>query len=217
MSMFLRLLPVLMLGALLVGCGHPTSADLTQLQGFQTANDRAVATAVIACDAADPVCVRLQLQQGAACERLSEAQSAAERAAMRACALRAFRQARALLPTNASDADRLAATRGLANALKIARDNEMNAATRQQDEAELDQLLPALAALPGGAPYAGYYRADAALNRVLTKEVDGSGACDALRAAQADLPGAPLPADLAPRVPALRGLIEGTMRQRSCT
>jgi hypothetical protein len=216
MSIVLRLLPVLMLGAPLAGC-HPTSADLTQLQGFQTADDRTVATAAIACDAADAVCVRLQVQQGAACERLSEAQGSAERAAMRACALRAFRKARALLPTNASDADRLAATRGLANALKIARDNEMNAAAGQQYEAELDQLLPALAALPGGAPYAGYYRADAALNRVLGKEVDGPGACATLRAAQADLPGAPLPADLAQRVPTLRGLVEGTMRQRSCT
>jgi hypothetical protein len=212
-----RLLPVLLLVALLAGCGHPTSADLTQLQSFQAANDRTVATATIACDAADPVCVRLNLQQGAACERLSEAQSATERAAMRACALRAFRQARALLPSKASDADRLAATRGLANALKIARDNEMNATTRQQDEAELDQLLPALAALPGGAPYAGYYGADAALNRVLSKEIDGAGACGALRSAQANLPGAPLPADLAQRVPALRGMVEGTMRQRSCT
>ncbi|HST75631.1 MAG TPA: hypothetical protein VLJ20_09695 [Acetobacteraceae bacterium] len=217
MSAFFRLLPVLLLAALLAGCGHPTSADLTQLQSFQTADDRTVATATIACDAADPVCARLQMQQGAACERLSEAQSAAERAAMRACALQAFRKARALLPANASDADRLAATRGLANALKIARDNEMNATTRQQDEAELDQLLPALAALPGGASYAGYYRADAALNRVLTKETDAAAACGALRSAQAELPGAPLPADLAQRVPALRGMVEGTMRQRSCT
>jgi hypothetical protein len=217
MSAFFRVIPVLLLGALLAGCGHPTSADLTQLQGFQTANDRTVATATIACDAADPVCVRLNLQQGAACERLTEAQSATERATMRACALRAFRQARALLPANASDADRLAATRGLANALKIARDNEMNAATRQQYEAELDQLLPALAALPGGAPYAGYYRADAALNRVLAKEIDGAAACAALRSAQADLPGAPLPADLAQRVPTLRGLVDSTTRQRSCT
>src|SRR6185312_6970854 len=97
MSAIFRLLPVLLLAALLAGCGHPTSADLTQLQSFQTANDRTVATATIACDSADPVCVRLNLQQGAACERLTEAQSAAERAAMRACALRAFRQARALL------------------------------------------------------------------------------------------------------------------------
>ena len=217
MKICFRLFPVLLLAALLAGCGHPTSADLTQLQSFQTANDRTVATAAIACDSADPVCVRLNLQQGAACERLSEAQSAAERAAMRACALRAFRQARALLPANASDADRLAATRGLANALKIARDNEMNATTRQQYEAELDQLLPALAAVPGGAPSAGYYRADAALNRVLAKEIDGAAVCPALRSAQADLPAAPLPADLAQRVPTLRGLIEGTMRQRSCT
>ncbi len=217
MRPLLRLLPVLLAGALLAGCGHPTSADLAQLQSFQTADDRTVANATIACNAADPVCARLQMQQGAACERLSEAQSAAERAAMRACALRAFRQARALLPANASDADRLAATRGLANALKIARDNELDATARQRDEAELDQLPPALAALPGGAPYAGYYRADAALNRVLTKEIDGAAACDELRSARAGLPGAPLPADLAQRVPPLRGLIESTMRQRSCT
>jgi hypothetical protein len=217
MSVFLRLLPVLLLAVPLAGCGHPTSADLTQLQSFQTASDRTVATATIACDTADPVCARLQMQQGAACERLSEAQSATERAAMRACALRAFRQARALLPANASAADQLAATRGLANALKIARDNEMDATARRQDEAELDQLLPALAAVPGGAPYAGYYRADAALNRVLTKEVDGAATCGTLSAARADLPGAPLPADLAQRVPALRGMVEGTMRQRSCT
>jgi len=57
----------------------------------------------------------------------------------------------------------------------------------------------------------------AALNRVLAKEIDGAAACPALRSAQTDLPAAPLPADLAQRVPTLRGLIEGTMRQRSCT
>ncbi len=210
-------LTALWLAVLPACCGHPDSADLQQLQTFQSAGDRAVASATLACDAADPVCVRLAIEQGAACERLTEVSGEAERAAMRLCAVRAFRHAVALLPAAAADGDRLAATRGLANALKIARDNAPKATgERQQDARELDAVASSLALLPGGAPYAGYYQADATVNHVLAQETVSAQACARLRDASVQLAAATDAADLDTRAAGLRQLIAMQMQQRSC-
>lgn len=208
---------VLWLAVLPASCGHPDSADLQQLQTFQSAGDRAVASATVDCDAADPACVRLAIEQGAACERLTEVSGDAERVAMRLCAVRAFRHAVALLPTAAGEGDRLAATRGLANALKIARDNAPRAkGERQQDARELDAVASSLAGLPGGAPYAAYYQADAMVNRVLARETASGQACARLRDASALLGATADTADLNSRAAELRQLIAMQMQQRSC-
>jgi hypothetical protein len=203
-------LPWLILGIALAGCGHPNSADLTQLQKFQSSDDRTIAAATITCDAVDGVCSRLYLYQGAACEKLSDQGGAP----MRSCAVHAFREAVALLPANAPSQDRLDATRGLANALKVTRDNAMTQADGEQASAELGKLLPGLASIPGGAPYAGYFGADASVNHVLATGATGPEACATLRSAEASLPAGSVPPDLGSRVSSLRQIID--QRLRSC-
>src|SRR3954447_19016823 len=133
---------LMLMAVLLAGCGHPTTGDLEQLKRFESSQNRAIVAETIACDAADPACVRLWLIQGAACEQMSEQMpSTAERAAMRACAVRDFRQAATLAPRDPANPDRFAATRGLANALKIARDNEADPTARRADSDQLRVVL----------------------------------------------------------------------------
>jgi hypothetical protein len=204
-------LPWLVLAVALAGCGHPNSADFTQLQKFQSSDDRTIAAATITCDAVDSVCSRLYLYQGAACEKLSDQGGPP----MRSCAVRAFRESVALLPANAPNQDRLDAMRGLTNALKVTRDNSMTQADGDQASADLAKLLPELASIPGGAPYAAYFGADASVNHVLATGAKGPEACAALRSAEASLPAASVPPDLGSRVSSLRQIID--QRLRSCT
>lgn len=207
-----RALLALLLLAGLAGCGHPDQADLRQLEQFRTAPDASVAQASIACDSVDPACARLWLYKGAACARLAEAPSEGQRSAMRACAVSSFRQARTLAAKD--PADQAAAMKGLANALKLTRDND--SPLRAEATQELTALLPALRATPDGAPYAGYFQADLLVNDVLAGKATGPAACQALREASASLPGDPLPADLRTRVPALRSVAASQGRSRGC-
>jgi hypothetical protein len=204
-------LPWLTLAVALTGCGHPNSADLTQLQKFQSSDDRTVAAATITCDAVDSVCSRLYLYQGAACEKLGDQGGAP----MRSCAVHAFQESVALLPANAPNQDRLGATLGLADALKVTRDNAMTQTDGEQASAELAKLLPILASISGGAPYAAYFGADASVNHVLLTGAKGPEACAMLHSAEGSLPSGSVPPDLAPRVTSLRQIID--QRLRSCT
>lgn len=209
--MIRTLLAVLLLAGL-AGCGHPDQADLKQLEQFRSASDATVSQATIACDAVDPACARLWLYKGAACARLAEAPSEGQRSTMRACAVSSFRQARSLAAKD--PADQAAATKGLANALKLTRDNDL--ALRADATAELTALLPALRATPDGGPYAGYFQADLLVNDVLAGRTTGPAACQALKDATAALPADPLPADLRSRVPALRSVAASQTRSRGC-
>ena len=133
---------------------------------------------------------------------------------MRSCAVNDFRAAIAHLPPTA---DKLTATRGLAEALRIDRDNDADPAVRAKDTTELGALASQLQGMPGGASYGGYYAANNDLNRVLTRNVPASAACGTLKNAQASLPTGNVPGDLEPRLADLRQNLGDAMRNRSCS
>lgn len=198
-------------GIALAAC-HPNERDLAQLQRFGTQTSVATAAESLGCDAVHKVCVRLDLEQGAACLELVEIDDAAQRQQMRSCALADFRQARRLMPENPDPNDRLAADKGLASALTIARDN----AEREAGPAlsgELADLLPALAGQPAGLAYAQYFRGNNTLYRVQVGVVPADAACAALHDARRDLPQAP-PDDLRTRVSDLAENIKLTETKR---
>ncbi|MDT7951081.1 MAG: hypothetical protein RQ966_06200 [Acetobacteraceae bacterium] len=193
---------------LLTACpGRQDAQTLEQVEG--TRDPRVVAQHPVACTEVSAVCGRLYEEHAAACLDLVESAAAATRAAMRQCALQDFRAALAHLPPNA---DRLVATRGLADATRIARDNEDYPANARA----LDGVAGQLRTMPGGAAYGAYYAADNSLSRVLTRQVPAAQACATLKDAAAGLPAGEAPADLGPRLGTLRDNFAQAMKNRSC-
>ncbi len=206
-----------LLGLALLAACHPTRSDLTQLQRMEASADpRANAAEQIACDARDPVCVRLLVLRGAACTRLTEAPDAATRAQSRACAIADFSAAQRLLADSAPAEDRRKVFTGVAEAQKIARDNAGGGAAAGPNEA-LATTAATLRAMPGGAAYGAYYAADATVFRAQRAEAVAE-ACRQLSEARQSLPAEPLPADLGSRVRLLRQTIDTASRPpaRSC-
>jgi hypothetical protein len=202
-----------------VAACQPSRADLDQLARMQQAADpRANAAETISCDTRDVVCARLFLLRGAACAQLTEAPDAASRARNRNCALNDARAAVRLLPENAPPEERRRALTGLAEALKISRDNSADAAAAAALNEEISTTAAALRNVAGGAPYAAYFAADANVFRAQRSGMAEPEACRTLAAARGSLPAAGAPADLARRVTLLGTAIDAAMRPpaRSC-
>jgi hypothetical protein len=176
----------------------------------RTKDPRVVVQKAVTCTDVSEVCGRLYEEHGGACLALTESADFANRAAMRSCAESDFRNALAHLPPAA---DKLVATRGLAEAVLISRDNTSN---RAAAVTELDALALQFRGLPGGAPYGAYYAASNDLNRVLTGTVPANQACATLKETQAQLPTGNVPKDLNTRLADLRTNLVVAMKNRSC-
>lgn len=188
--------------------GAQDANRLNQIQ--QTRDPRVVAQTPVTCTDVSTVCARLYEEHGGACLDLTESADSAVRAAMRSCAVNDFRQSIAHTPPAG---DQLLATRGLAEAVRISRDN---AANPTADITELDTLASQLQTMPGGAPYGAYYTANNDLFRVLTKKVPAAQACATLKDAQARLPGGNIPQDLNQRLADLHKNLTVAIADRSC-
>lgn len=186
--------------------------DAQKLAVVEQTNSGTLASQPVSCTDISEVCGRLYEEHGASCLKMAEAADPATRATMRSCAVNDFRQAIAHLPPASN---KLIATRGLAQADLINRDNAPDEATRNANAAELDSLAAQLQSMPGGAAYGGYYAANNGLNRVLTRKVPQNQACPTLKNAQAQLPTAGVPDDLKVRVTDLRNDLT-TAITRSC-
>lgn len=192
------------------------SPDLDQLKRFQEARSTeqrlAAAHESVQCSAASEACARLYMEQGAICLSLAPSGEASQRAALRDCALRDFRQARSLMPSSMPAPDRLRSDVGLASALQLQRDGTGGAASRTAND-ELLGVAESLGKAPGGGAHAAYFAADAELFRVLSGEVPAPGQCAALQAAASRLSGiATSDAALAERLAQLRRLLEDARR-----
>jgi len=195
---------------LLAGCqtGRQDAATVEQLQA---ARDPRIAVQIpVTCTDVSDVCARAYAEHAAACLNLVEAADTATRAAMRSCAQQDFRQSLAHSPPGS---DRLVATRGLAEATRIARDNGNDYA---RTALELDGLSAQLGAMPGGTPYAAYYAADNELSRVLTRAVPAEQACSTLTDAEAKLLPAGAAGDLSRNLTTLRSNLAAAMKNRGC-
>jgi hypothetical protein len=204
-----ELLPAAAALLMLAGCqtGKQDATVLEQLQA--TPDTRAAVRIPVTCTAVSEVCARAYAEHAAACLNLVEAADPSTRAAMRSCAQQDFRQSVAHSPPGT---DRLVATRGLAEATRIARDNSDYTANAR----ELDELSSQLGAMPGGAAYAAYYAADADLSRVLTRNVPPAQACATLKGAEAKLPAADAASDLARNLATLRSNLTTAKQNRGC-
>lgn len=187
---------------LLAACGGP-SREAVQLAGELRRTPPGPATDAMAdrpfdCAAEDRACVTLWLYRGAACARLAEAPATpdAARPARRDCAVEAFTRARALLPADATAAERAETLVRLADAHERRRDRAMGAA-RQAENAAIAEAIAPLGGLPGGPGYAAHYAAGITLNRVQAGEIVPAARCPALAearnraAAAAEAPGLP--------------------------
>lgn len=190
---------------------RPTGEQLERVEN--TRDPRNVVSQVVTCTEISEVCGRLYQEHAAACLDLTESAEPATRAQMRSCALTDFRQAIAHLPPAA---DKLPATRGLAEAVRIDRDNNPDRAAGVADGVQLASLSTQLQGMPGGAPYGRYYASNNDLNRVLTRAVPADQACGTLESARARLPASDVPDDLRPRLADLSQQIGTAMRNRSC-
>jgi hypothetical protein len=199
---------------LLISCqaGRQDVQTLSTIQ--QTKDPRVVAQTPVTCTDVSDVCGRLYEERGAACLQLTESADAGTRATMRRCAMDDFRQALSHLPPSAN---RLIATRGLAEAVLISRDNTPDAAVRSANATELAALASQLQSMPGGEPYGAYYASNNDLNRVLIRAVPAGQACATLKAAQDRLPGSGAPSDLGARLSDLRRNLAAEMSKRSCS
>jgi hypothetical protein len=185
--------------------------DANRLNQIQRTHDpRIAAQTPVTCTDVSAVCARLYQEQGGACLDLTESADSATRAAMRSCAVNDFRQAIAHSPPTS---DQLLATRGLAEAVRISRDN---AASPAADITELDTLALQLQTMPGGAAYSAYYTANNDLFRVLTKKVPANQTCATLKNAQVRLPGGGAPQDLNQRLADLHKNLTVAIVDRSC-
>lgn len=214
-----RMPPLLFVLLLASACQHPNKSDLLQLDRMAKEPDpRSNAAETIACDARDLICVRLLVARGAACTRLTEAPETATRIRSRTCALDDFRAAQRLLPEAAPAEDRLRTLEGLADAQKIARDNSADTAAAAALNEEVATTAAALRPVPGGAPFARYFEADAKIFRAQRGGMAVAEACQTLAGARDQLPGADAPPRLAARVGLLRTAIGAAMRPpaRSC-
>ncbi|MBK1660411.1 hypothetical protein [Paracraurococcus ruber] len=216
----MRRVPVLLLVLAAAAC-HPTQSDLAQLGRMQRQPDpRVNAGEQIACDARDPVCVRLQVARGSACQQLAEAlPTPDERLAQRRCALEAFTAARGLLPDGAEAEDRRQVLVGLAFARSADRDNAptaANPAAAAARDAELAADLPALRATPRGAPYAAFFEAQSRGWRALRPGLATPDACRLSSEALAALPADPLPDDLRQKATTLRGSLGAFRTAKGC-
>lgn len=194
---------------LLAACqqGAEDAKQLNQIQ--QTRDPRVVVQTPVTCSSVSEVCARVYEEHGGACLELTESADFATRAAMRKCAVNDFRQAIAHLPPAG---DKLVATRGLAEAVRISRDN---AANPTGDIAELDTLASQLAGMPAGAPYGAYYAANNQLFQVLNGTIPANQACATLKDAEARLPRGNIPQDLNQRVADLQRNLTVKIK-RSC-
>lgn len=132
------------------------------------------------CAVADRACVTLWLYRGAACAVLAEGPgrpdpSSPER---RDCAVEAFRRAQSLMPSDATQDERLETSVRLADALERRRDR----VSGERRRAENDAILAAVAPLRGGpaAGYADHYAAGVALNRVQAGDIAAEARCATL-------------------------------------
>ena len=196
---------------LLAGC-QTGKQDATTLGQLEAAHDPRVAAQIpVTCTDIGEVCARAYAEHAAACLDLVEATDPGTRAAMRTCAQQDFRQSLAHSPPGV---DRLVATRGLAEATRIARDNSTDYASNAR---ELDGLSGQLGAMPGGAAYAAYYAADNDLGRVLTRNVPPAQACATLKDAQAKLSTAAAAGDFGRNLTTLRSNLATAVQNRGCT
>jgi hypothetical protein len=168
----------------------PDKRDAEGLAKAQGTDSRALATQPSECTAATLACARTREEHGAACLKMTEARAPEDRAKNRECALTDFAAARAQMPPDAPPDLRLRATVGLAEALVIDRDNQMDPGRRADDITKLDALAADLRGMPGGAAYAAYFSANAALSGVLTRALPEERACATLADARAALQGA---------------------------
>jgi 1,6-anhydro-N-acetylmuramate kinase len=205
-----KLLPLLATLLLLAGC-QTGKQDATTLERLQVAPDSRVAVQIpVTCTDVSEVCARDYAEHAAACLNLVEAADPSTREKMRTCAQQDFRQSLAHSPAGT---DRLVATRGLAEATRIARDNSADYAANAR---ELDGLSGQLGAMPGGTAYAAYYAADNDLSRVLTRNVPPAQACATLKGAEAKLPAASAANDLGQNLTTLRNNLTTAMKNRGC-
>ena len=149
-------------------------------------------------------------QHAAACLNLVEAADPSTRAKMRTCAQQDFRESLAHSPPGT---DRLVATRGLAEATRIARDNSADYAANAR---ELTDCRTSSARCRAGRPTQRKYAADTDLSRVLTRNVPPAHACATLKGAEAELPAASTASDLGQNLTTLRSNITTAMKNRSC-
>lgn len=204
---------------LAAGCATPDLDQLKRLQEARSVEQRqAAARESIHCNTESATCARLHLEQAGICLSLATSGDAAQRATMRDCALRGFRQAGSLAPANAATADRLNAQVGLSSTLQLQRDASAAAAARAAND-ELFGAGAALAKMPGGAAHGAYFTADAELFRVLSGEVAQDRQCVALQAASARTADvATSDAALSERLVRIRRLIDDARRSpaRNC-
>lgn len=201
--------PVATILLLLAACqqGADDARQLNQIQ--QTRDPKVVVQTPVTCSSVSEVCARLYEEHGGACLELTESADFATRAAMRKCAVNDFRQAIAHSPPAS---DKLVATRGLAEAVRISRDNAANPAS---DIAELGTLASQLANMPAGAPYGAYYAANNQLFQVLNGGIPANQACTTLKDAEAQLPRGNIPQDLNQRIADLQRNLTVKIK-RSC-
>jgi hypothetical protein len=185
--------------------------DVLQVEINQATSD-ARSIPPVTCTEVSEACGRLLGQHGAACLELTESAPASLRAEKRQCALDDFRQALAHLP---AESDRLFATRGLAEALRVQRDNTTGP-ERAAAVAELDSLAQQLRGLSGGQVYADYYLANNKLNRVYTKDIPAAQACASLAQARDEVSNDIVPQELSARMANLLQDLSTAMRSRSC-
>jgi hypothetical protein len=205
----------------LAGCGLATREPVAQLAAYKdsaTPVERVAGLTgeTITCDAVDPVCFQLHAARARACAGLAAA-GGPSGDVLRGCAVQEWRLAGARLGVDASDADRVSALTGEAEALKSLRDHSDGAGAAEH-QAALRAVAKRLAAVPSGADAAAYVSADADVFAVLAGEAPPAEACARLDDAVRGLARLSARSDFAARAAALRLAVSSarTSGGRSC-